>query len=96
MEQIKERECGACTYTVTQRKKYIGEKKENWFNGKPWSQLRKESILVPAEESYAPMVAHIINSCKARGCDKEITKFKVKIDSMEKIREIENKKILEK
>lgn len=38
---------------------------------------------MPAQESYAPLSAHIINSCIQLKCDKEVTKFKVKVNVLE-------------
>lgn len=61
---------------------FVGEDEKNHFNGKPWSQLQSQSILVPAEESYAPLSTYIINSCKAANCSDDITRFKVKIDAV--------------
>lgn len=63
------------------REVYVGEKDK--LNGKPWSQLKMESVLLPATESYAPLAAYIINACKKSGCSKDIEKFKVKLDSLE-------------
>lgn len=80
MNNIKEPECGYCTYILNEKSFFVGEKKENHFNGKPWSQLKAESILVPAKESYAPLSAYIINSCKQMNCNDDVTKFKVKLD----------------
>jgi hypothetical protein len=55
------------------------------LTGKPWSQLKKESIYVPAQESYAPLSTWIINSCKKMKCDDQVNRFKVKVDSLDSI-----------
>lgn len=87
MKEIKEVECGRGRSIVSGKVVFVGEDKKTWFSGKPWSQLRRESILVPAEESYAPMATYFINSCKAAGCSDEVTRFKVKVDSVKDVDE---------
>jgi hypothetical protein len=96
MKQIGERFCGACSHIVSGRRKFIGNKKENYFNEKSWDTLKEQSILVPAEESYAPLAAHIINSCKRSNCNKQINKFKVKIDELESVEKFDKKRFYEK
>jgi hypothetical protein len=54
----------------------------SWLNEKPWSQIVSESAFLPAEESYAPLSAYVINSCKKMNCDDKVTPFKVKLDSL--------------
>jgi hypothetical protein len=81
MEAIQEAACGYGVSIVTGKKHFVGEHEKTWFNKKPWSQLKAESIYVPSEESYAPMSAYMINACKKMNCNSEITKFRVKFDS---------------
>lgn len=83
MKEIGEAECGHGIFTVSKKQVFVGERPENYFNKKPWSVLRQQSVLVPAEESYAPMAAFIINSCKKNHCDKEVEKFKIKLGILE-------------
>lgn len=85
MEKIVEFECGHGVFIMSGREVWVGENKENWFNGKPWSQLKRESILVPAVESYAPLSTYIINSCAKNNCDAEVDRFKVKIDELKSV-----------
>ena len=80
MEEIKEPRCGHCIWIVSKKVQYVGEKKETWLNGKPWSQLRDESVLLPAEESYGPVSAHMINQCKKLNCSDEVDRFKIKLN----------------
>ncbi len=55
----------------------------SWLNDlKPWSQVRRESIYLPAEESYAPLSTYIINQCKKSNCNEQVNAFKVKLDSL--------------
>lgn len=82
MAKINEPECGHCTYIVSGKEVYVGEAKETFLNGKPWSQLKAESVYVPAVESYGPLVTYIINSCKKMNCSDDVTRFKVKLDSL--------------
>jgi hypothetical protein len=86
MKEIGEVECGHCTYIVSGKEIYIGENEKFHLNKKPWSQLREESILMPAEESYAPVATYIINSCKKMNCSDDVTRFKVKLDSLNGIK----------
>lgn len=83
MKQINEPECGHCTFIVSGKEIYVGEDKNHRFNGKPWSQLKLESIYVPAVESYSKIATYMINACKRAGCSDEVTKFKVKLDSLQ-------------
>jgi hypothetical protein len=79
---IGEPECGHGVQIVSGRQFFVGEKKEHWFNGKPWSQLKRESVYVPAEESYAPLATYIINSCAQARCNDQVSRFKVRLDEL--------------
>jgi len=82
MKQIGEPECGHCVWVVEGQEAFLGEGRGHWWNGKPWSQLRRESVYLPAQESYAPLATYIINACKKMNCSDDVTKFKVKLDSL--------------
>ncbi len=82
MKAIKEAECGHGVFIVSGKEIYVGESKTTHFNGKPWSQLKAESVYVPAVESYAPLVTYIINACKKMNCYDAVDRFKVKIDKL--------------
>ncbi|MFI5342859.1 MAG: hypothetical protein ACHQUC_01425 [Chlamydiales bacterium] len=82
MKQISESECGHGVFIVSGKEVFVGEAQATFFNNKPWSLLRKQSILVPAEESYSPISAYMINSCEKSKCDPNLMKFKIKIDSV--------------
>jgi hypothetical protein len=84
-KQIGEASCGHCTYIVSGKEIYIGDSEVHRFNSKAWSQIRAESILVPAQESYAPIAAYMINSCKKMNCNNDVARFKVKFDSLHSI-----------
>lgn len=88
LKGIGEPECGHGMSIMKGREILVGERPENYFNGKPWSQIQRESILVPAVESFAPIQAHMINTCQQMKCDPELEKFKVKIDSFSGLKEI--------
>lgn len=83
VKEIGEFECGHGVAIVSGKSIFVGDKEENYFEGKPWSMLRDESILVPAQESYAPLATYLINTCAKYKCSDEINRFKVKIDSFE-------------
>lgn len=82
MEKINEAECGHCTYIISGKEIFIGEKDTSFFNGKSWSVLRSQSILVPAKESYAPIATYMINACKKMNCDDDVNRFRVKIGTL--------------
>lgn len=84
-KQVGEPECGHCVYIVSGREVFIGEGADHRLNGKPWSALRAEAIYLPAVESYAPLTTYIINACKKMDCDSQVTRFKVKLDSLKGI-----------
>lgn len=80
MEKIGEPECGHCTYIVSGKEVYIGEKK--FLGKKPWSQIQRESVLVPAKESYAPLARYIIDSCEKMNCNDDVQRFRVKVETL--------------
>lgn len=81
-KQIKESECGHGVSIVSGKEIFVGEGKSTWFKGKPWSQLKRESIYVPAVESYAPLSAYIIDACAHMNCNDQVDAFKVKLNSL--------------
>lgn len=86
MEKIKEPECGHGVSIVTGTEIFVGEK--TLFNKKPWSQLKRESIYVPAVESYAPITEYIINSCKQANCNDQVDAYRVKLNSLNGIQDV--------
>lgn len=83
VEKLQEFECCYGVSIVSGSEAYVGEKKEHWFQGKkPCSQLVEESILLPAEESYAPLATFTINTCKEMHCSDKVSAFKIKLDSL--------------
>lgn len=85
VKAIQEIECGHGVSMVTKREVFVGEGPATFFNKKPWSQLKRESIYVPAQESFAPIENYIINTCKQNNCNDQVTKFKVKLDELKSI-----------
>ncbi len=79
LREIQEPECGHCVFIVSGNEMFVGENNGHWFNGKPWSVLRQQSVYLPAEESYAPLAEYIINACKKMGCSEDVTKFKSRL-----------------
>jgi hypothetical protein len=55
------------------------------FGVKPWSQLRRESVYLPAVESYAPLSSYIINQCDKAKCSADVDRFKVRLDELKSI-----------
>lgn len=90
MKQVGEPECGHCTFIVSGKEIYVGEKQKFFLNGKPWSQIDRESIRLPAVESYAPIASYMINACEKNGCSADIQRFKVKLDSLKEIDDVLN------
>jgi len=58
MKQIDEPECGHCVYTVSGKEIFVGEKSGHHLLGKPWSRVKIESVIIPAE-SFADINAYI-------------------------------------
>lgn len=85
LAQIGEPECGHGIFIMSGKEIFIGEKAPYLLGGKPWSKIKSQSVYVPSIESYAPLTAYIINSCKKMGCDKSVEGFKVKIKSLKGI-----------
>ncbi len=82
IEKISEPECGHGVSVVLGAEVFVGEAKEHWFKGKPWSQLKQEAVYCPAEECYAPLSQYIINSCEKMHCNDQVAKFKIKLDAL--------------
>ena len=80
--KIGEMQCGHCVFIVSGKEIFVGENTANFYNGKPWSVLKAQSVYLPAAESYAPLSAYVINSCKKMGCNSQVDAFKVKLDSL--------------
>lgn len=89
-EKIQEPSCAYGVSIVTGTEIYIGELPAHQFNKKPWSQLREESVMLPSVESYAPLAAFIINTCKQDNCNDQVDAFKVKLDSLNGIGDVLN------
>lgn len=85
MEAIQEAECGHGVFIISKKEIFVGEAEITHFNKKPWSQLRRESVYLPAVESYAPVASYLINSCKQSNCNDQITKFKIRMDELKSI-----------
>lgn len=81
MKAIGETSCGHGISIVSKKVIYVGEAKETWYKGKPWSQLDRESVKLPAEESYGPLTVWIINQCIKFKCSDEVDRFKVQLDA---------------
>lgn len=92
MKEIGEFECGYGVSIMTGREVFVGNSKNHLFNGKTWDEIVEESIFLPSEESYSPLSAHIINSCKAMHCSDEVGKFKVKLDKLQRDEDVRPKK----
>lgn len=88
MAKIGEASCGYCVFTITEKEIFVGELPKNRFNKKGWKELKRKSVLFPAQESYAPLKAFAINSCKEMGsvgpCE-NIAQWRVKLDSLDSI-----------
>ena len=78
-EHTQELSCGHCVYIKSGREVFVGESEKTRLFGKKWSELRDQSVLLPAAESYAPLSVYLINSCKRLKCDGSVEKFLVKI-----------------
>lgn len=72
--------CGHCVYIVSGKEIFVGEKTK--LNGKAWSEIKSESVLMPAVESYAPLSTFIINTCKKMNCSSTVDAFVIKIGTL--------------
>jgi hypothetical protein len=82
--EIEEPECGHCVYIVSGREIYLGNKEGHTLGGKTWADIQAEAVLLPAQESYAPLATYIINSCEKEGCSMYAQKFKAKLSPLGK------------
>jgi len=82
--EVGEISCGHCVLVVSGREFFVGEGKDHLLNGKPWSQIKASSVLLPAVESYAPLAEYVLDSCKRVNCDSDVTRFTVKLDAIPK------------
>lgn len=57
-------ECGHCVYIVSGKDLIVGERPENRFSGKSWQELKLGSIIVPATDSYEPLITYLSNGCR--------------------------------
>lgn len=85
MAAINEPECGHGVFIMSQKEIYVGEAGATQFKNKPWSQLRRESVYLPAAESYAPLASFIINTCDQNNCSEEVNRFKIRLDELSSI-----------
>ncbi len=85
MKQIGEMECGHGVAIVSGKEVYIGDGPTHLFSGKSWTQVKLESIYLPAVESFGPLSEYIINACKKMNCNKQVDAFKVKTDSLKDV-----------
>lgn len=88
--QIGELECGHGVFIMSKKEIFVGEAPAHWYKGKPWSQLKRESIYLPAQESYAPLATYIINSCAKNNCNDQVSRFRVQLDELKGIGAILN------
>jgi len=65
MREVNEPDCGLCVRVVSGGAFYVGNSEGHLYKGKAWHELYEESILFPAEESYAPLAAFLMTKCGA-------------------------------
>lgn len=53
---------GWCTFTISDKEIFLDNDKK-LYNGKTWSDLKKDSLIMPAD-SYAKIKAYILSECK--------------------------------
>lgn len=64
---------------------FVGELPEHLYSGKKASELMNESVFLPAKESYAPLATALINFCKKTNCNSDVTKFKVRLNTLQPV-----------
>lgn len=84
-KQIGEPACGYCVWSISEKEQYIGEQKEHWLDGQPWSQILAESITLPVK-TYVAVKTYIIDNCKNNSdCNKNISKWRIKLDALDSV-----------
>lgn len=79
---IQEMACGHGIAIISGKEIFVGDIPVHFYNGKSWTQLKEESIYMPAAESYAPLATYTINTCKIDNCSASLENFKVKLDEL--------------
>lgn len=82
MAKINEVACGHGVAIVSGTEIYVGELPGNQFSGKSWGVLKAESVYLPAQESYAPLITYIINACKKMNCSSVVGGFTTKLNTL--------------
>lgn len=82
VKAIGEPECCHLVYIMSGKQLLIGENAGHLLGKKKCSDLKAESVYVPAVESYAPLTKYIINSCAEQNCNDQVDTFKIKLDSL--------------
>ncbi len=82
--EIGEPECGRCTWTISDRVKFIGESEDHHLYGKPWSLIKIEAVIMPSEY-FAGLKSYIVKSCKELKCDDQIPRWRIKVDSIDSV-----------
>lgn len=88
MKAIGEFECGHGVYLLSKQEIYVGENPKTWYNKKSWSRLKRESVIVPAQESYAPLAVYMINACEQMNCMDEVTRYRIRLDELKGIQDV--------
>ncbi len=91
MDKLGEPECGFCQFLISNNPTYIGtysiyqhgKRRALEVGEKNWPQLKSKAVILPARESFAPLKAYTINLCKSTNCDKTVTDWRLKLDSLD-------------
>ena len=87
MEKISESTCGYCVWTVSNKVQFVGDKPETYLYKKSWSQIKTEAVVVPSE-FYADVKGAFINMCKKyKECSDEIARWRIKLDSIDSVKD---------
>lgn len=82
MQQIQEMSCGHGVSIMTGAEIYVGDAAGHGWKNKTWTELKQESVHLPAVESYAPLSTYMINACAKFKCNANLDAFRVKINSL--------------
>ena len=84
LSEIKENRCGYCVRSISGTHTYVGEDSTHQLEGKKWSEMRIDSVMLPAD-SYAALKEFIINSCKkSNQCAEGIAKWRTNLELLKK------------
>lgn len=82
MKMLQELSCGHGVAMMSGTEIYVGDAPNHGWKGKTWTEIKSESVHVPAIESFAPLETYLINTCRKFKCNSQLDAFRIKLDSL--------------